>query len=236
MDVKGSVLPAPVAPVLTRPPRVSPEADKREHLLAAAARVVARDGTARFRIRDVALEAGVSTGVVHYYFGSKDEILVESLRWATRAPVERFAELRSGGDHVRSLAALLEVSLPHPGVLHDEYVLWLEFWSAVTHDPDLLPLCEELASSYRREVAELVRQGTAAGAFRPVVEPDVVTDRLIAMVDGLCFRCAVGYAWTPLDGVREMLRDFACEQLGIDPSALPLVQLETESRPTKECP
>jgi AcrR family transcriptional regulator len=49
----------------------------------------------------------VSTGVVHYYFGSKDEILVEALRWATRAPIQRFAELRRGGDHLKALAALL---------------------------------------------------------------------------------------------------------------------------------
>jgi len=100
-------VPAPMPPALLRPSRLSPESDKREHLLAAAARVLVRDGTAGLRIRDVALEAGVSTGVVHYYFGSKDEILVEALRWATRAPIQRFAELRRGGDHLKALAALL---------------------------------------------------------------------------------------------------------------------------------
>ena len=225
MAVKGATVPAPVAPALARPPRLSPESDKREHLLAAAARVIARDGTAGVRIRDVAMEAGVSTGVVHYYFGSKDEILIEALRWATRSPVERFTELRRDGDALLAVAALIEVSLPHPGVLHDEYVLWLEFWSAVSHDPSLLPLCEELAGSYRREVLDLVREGARTGAFRPVADPDTVADRLIAMVDGLCFRSAVGYSWMALDHVRAMLRAFACEQLGIPAGMLPEVTL-----------
>lgn len=199
--------------------------DRREQLIAAAARVLVRDGSAGMRVRDVAVEAGVSTGIVHYYFGSKDEILVDALRWAIGKPAERFAELRRDGDHLRVLATLLEVSLPHPGVLFDEYVLWLELWTAVTHDPALQPLCEELAADYREELVKLVREGTSAGAFHPIAAPDEVAERISAMVDGLCFRSVVGYSWTPLERVRTMLRAFACEQLGIVPANLPEMRL-----------
>jgi len=201
------------------------ELDRREYLLAAAARVLVRDGTAGMRVRDVAVEAGVSTGVVHYYFGSKDEMLVDALRWAIGKPAERFAEIRQDGDHLRVLACLLEVSLPHPGVLFDEYVLWLEFWTAVTHDTTLQTLCEELASEYRDEMVRLIREGTEAGAFRPVADVDIVAERISAMVDGLCFRSVVGYSWTPLDKVRDMIRSFACEQLGVAPADLPEIHL-----------
>lgn len=199
--------------------------DRREQLIAAAARVLVRDGSAGIRVRDVAVEAGVSTGIVHYYFGSKDEILVDALRWAIGKPAERFAEMRRDGDHLRVLATLLEVSLPHPGVLFDEYVLWLELWTAVTHDAALQPLCEELAADYREELVKLVQEGTAEGAFHPIAAPDEVAERISAMVDGLCFRSVVGYSWTPLDRVRTMLRAFACEQLGILPADLPEMRL-----------
>ncbi len=201
--------------------------DRREQLIAAAARVLVRDGSAGMRVRDVAVEAGVSTGIVHYYFGSKDEILVDALRWAIGKPAERFAELRRDGDHLRVLATLLEVSLPHPGVLFDEYVLWLELWTAVTHDAALQPLCEELAADYREELIKLVQEGTSAGAFRPIAAPDEVAERISAMVDGLCFRSVVGYSWTPLDRVRALLRAFACEQLGILPADLPEMRLSS---------
>ncbi len=199
--------------------------DRREHLMAAAARVLVRDGSAGMRVRDVAVEAGVSTGIVHYYFGSKDEMLVDALRWAIGKPAERFAALRLDGDYLRVLASLLEVSLPHPGVLFDEYVLWLELWTAATHDASLRPLCEELAADYRDELVKLVEEGTSAGAFHPVAEPGVVAERISAMVDGLCFRTVVGYSWTPLERVRGLLRQFACEQLGVDLDALPAIQL-----------
>lgn len=169
----------------------------------------------------------MSTGIVHYYFGSKDEMLVDALRWAIGKPAERFAELRRDGDHLRVLATLLEVSLPHPGVLFDEYVLWLELWTAVTHDAALQPLCEELAADYREELVKLVQEGTSAGAFHPIAAPDEVSERISAMVDGLCFRSVVGYSWTPLDRVRTMLRAFACEQLGIVPADLPEMRLSS---------
>ena len=199
--------------------------DRREHLMAAAARVLVRDGSAGMRVRDVAVEAGVSTGIVHYYFGSKDEMLVDALRWAIGKPAERFAALRVDGEYLRVLASLLEVSLPHPGVLFDEYVLWLELWTAATHDASLRPLCEELAADYRDELVKLVEEGTSAGAFHPVAEPRVVAERISAMVDGLCFRTVVGYSWTPLERVRGLLRQFACEQLGVDLDELPAIQL-----------
>lgn len=239
MGVKGATAsastrisaPAPTSPDLRRPSRLSPESDKREHLLAAAAQVLVRDGTAGLRIRDVAVAAGVSTGVVHYYFGSKDEILVEALRWAVRGPVRRLGDLRGSGDYARSLAAFLEMSLPHPGVLRDEYVLWLELWSAVCHDPSLLPVCEELTALFRGEVMELVNEGTEAGTFHPVASPTEVSERIIALVESLCLSSAIGYSWMPLDRVRHLLRSFACEQLGLDPADLPDVHLDHAEQP-----
>ncbi len=216
------------------PPNLSADdaLNRREHLMAAAARVLVRDGSAGMRVRDVAVEAGVSTGIVHYYFGSKDEMLVDALRWAIGKPAERFAELRRDGDHMRVLATLLEVSLPYPGVLFDEYVLWLELWTAVTHDASLQPLCEELAADYRDEMVKLIDDGTVSGVFRPVAEPSVVAERISAMVDGLCFRTVVGYSWTPLDRVRDLLRAFACEQLGVPLEDLPEIRLSRREEPS----
>ncbi len=223
--------PAPISPPRSRPSRVSPESDRREHLLAAAVDVLVRDGIAGLRIRDVAVAAGVSTGVVHYYFGTKDEILVEALRWAARVPVQRLGNLRQGPDYAQSVASFLEMSLPHPGVLRDEYVLWLELWSAVCHDATLLPVCEELTALFRSEVMALVSEGTQAGTFHPVTSPTEVSERIIALVESMCLSSAIGYSWLPLDRVRELLRSFVCEQLGLAPNELPYVHLNHAEQP-----
>ena len=65
--------------------RPSVEEERREQLIAAAARVIARSGYDAATVRDVAREAGVSTGVIAYYFDGKDDLFAHVLRAASRA-------------------------------------------------------------------------------------------------------------------------------------------------------
>src|SRR3954454_2171182 len=73
-----------------RPPGPDPRRPERlEQILAAACRAILERGFPATRIADIARAAGVSTGTVHYYFATKDEVLVAALKWAsahTRAP------------------------------------------------------------------------------------------------------------------------------------------------------
>jgi AcrR family transcriptional regulator len=52
-----------------------PLADRRDQLIAAAISIAARDGIEAATVRAVAVEAGVSAGVVHYCFSDKNELL-----------------------------------------------------------------------------------------------------------------------------------------------------------------
>ena len=63
--------------------------DRSEQILVAACRAIVRLGFGSTRIADVAREAGTSTGTVHYYFETKDDLLVAALRWANTRPYDR---------------------------------------------------------------------------------------------------------------------------------------------------
>ncbi|HPH94971.1 MAG TPA: TetR/AcrR family transcriptional regulator [Anaerolineaceae bacterium] len=56
--------------------------ERREKLLSAALRVLARRGLAATRIGDIAAEARASHGLVYYYFQSKEDIFIELVRRA----------------------------------------------------------------------------------------------------------------------------------------------------------
>src|SRR5215468_1196514 len=60
--------------------RVSNET--RERIVEAAERVLARDGYAATSVKDIAAEAGVAPGLVHYYFKTKDELVVAAVTHA----------------------------------------------------------------------------------------------------------------------------------------------------------
>src|ERR671932_454325 len=104
-----------------RPPGPDPRRPERlEQILAAACRAILERGFPATRIADIAGAAGVSTGTVHYYFATKDEVLVAALKWAS---ARLFARVERAGDQsaAKRLARLLAVSVPRPGPARDEY-------------------------------------------------------------------------------------------------------------------
>jgi len=188
---------------------------RREAILEAACGAIVERGFAATRIADIAQLAGTSTGTIHYYFETRDEVLMAALKWASE---RLFARIEAGAARSPSgrLAHLLAVAVPAPGPARDEYVLWIELWLRVLHEPSLLNDCEALSERWRSYFFAVVRDGVEAGEFTPLAPGDEVSDRLIAMVDGLGVETALGYRWTSPRRMHARLRAFAAEQLGAE--------------------
>lgn len=65
-----------------------PHGTGREALLAAAVRAVAREGPDGLSYRAVAREAGVTHGLVHYHFGSREKLVAEAYKWAVTRVID----------------------------------------------------------------------------------------------------------------------------------------------------
>jgi AcrR family transcriptional regulator len=203
-----------------RPPGHDPRRPERlEQILEAACVAILDRGFPATRIADIAAAAGVSTGTVHYYFATKDEVLIAALKWASG---RLFARIEKPGDDAaeRRLARLLAVSVPYPGPARDEYVLWIELWLRVLHQPDLLAQCEAISEQWRGYFHDAVRRGAESGAFTPAADADEVAERIVAFVDGVGFETALGYRWTSPERMHARIAAFAAEQLGVDPKTL----------------
>jgi AcrR family transcriptional regulator len=211
------------APARRRPGRPpGPDArrpERLEQILEAACRAILDRGFPATRIADIAAAAHVSTGTVHYYFATKDEVLVAALKWASG---RLFARIEEPGDPspTRRLRRLLAVAVPYPGPARDEYVLWIELWLRVLHRPDLIAQCEEFSAQWRGFFHAIVRDGVQRGEFAPTVDADEAAERLVAFVDGVGFETALGYRWTSPERMHARVADFAGEQLGISPEDL----------------
>jgi AcrR family transcriptional regulator len=76
-------------------------AQRREIFAAAALRVIMRDGIAGLTVREVAKEAGFTTGALTHYFHSKDQLLIEASEHSAllvRARMERRRRPAGDGD------------------------------------------------------------------------------------------------------------------------------------------
>ncbi len=165
-------------------PSVQPK--RREQLIAAAARVIARSGYDAATVRDVAREAGVSTGVIAYYFEGKDDLFAHVLRSASRAFRARLESSQDSAKTPRErLLAMAEAATPADEEAVRAHALWIDFWARAARDPALAGLTVRLYDGWRSEIAEAVREGQRAGAFRPDADPAAFARGYAAATDGL---------------------------------------------------
>jgi AcrR family transcriptional regulator len=165
----------------------------RERILAAAVDRIASDGIDDLRIARVATDAGVSTSLVHYHFETREALLAEALEYSYELAGD--VRIEDGADalgHVERLSLMADQFLPHTGVLERDWILWVELWLRAVRHPELRPTAVRLYARMREWLANAIREGQAAGAFRPEADPERIADRLMALGDGYGIRVLIG--------------------------------------------
>jgi AcrR family transcriptional regulator len=128
----------------TVPARRLPAAERRIQILEAAKRVLDRDGPIRFSLEDVARDAGVATTLPRHYFGSRDALLVETLKALIRDTFEPLVRR----DPALALDDRLRLYIRQIDQARSVHTLWLgaEF---------LHPEVEQVAEDLRRDLISL---------------------------------------------------------------------------------
>ena len=134
----------------------------RERILDAAIRRIASDGIDAVRIARIAMDAGVSTGLVHYHFATREALLAEALEHS----FANAGDLRTmRGDGL--LRAMIEECLPLPGEQELEWVLWVELWLRAVRHPELRPFAAEQYERMRVWLADAIQDGVERGSSCP---------------------------------------------------------------------
>ena len=151
----------------------------------ATIRCLAREGYSGLTMKKVAREAGVSQGILHYYFADKRAILVATLE-RVMADLHRrvLREARGTRDPRHRLRALIGVCLSVATEAREFWIVFVEFWGEMMHDRTLLRINAELYARVRRLIGSIVAQGTRSGLFRRV-NPEHAGAVILALVDGL---------------------------------------------------
>jgi AcrR family transcriptional regulator len=149
----------------------------RERILAAAVERIAAEGIDEVRIARVAMDAGVSTSLVHYHFDTREALLAEALEYS----YEHAADVRVG-EGEEGLAALVDQFLPHPGPLERDWILWVELWLRAIRHPELRPTASGLYDRMHTWLVERIEGD----------DPERAADRLMALADGYGVRVLIG--------------------------------------------
>jgi AcrR family transcriptional regulator len=137
----------------------------------------------------VAREAGVSRGLLHYYFGTKERLLVEVVRRDCDLRMQRMSETITGVESSEALLGALVQSLNETIAETPEFfVILLELHSLARRNAEIASELAELHRRVRGHLAGLLEQAREQGAIRLAGEPGAVSEVLFALADGLAMR------------------------------------------------
>jgi AcrR family transcriptional regulator len=189
--------------------------EKAQRIVEAMRRSVAQYGTAGSTFERVAREAGVSRGLLHYYFGTKEQLLVEAVRRDCQLRLQRL-ELQLVGAQTaddfiglmaRHLQEMIREDQLSTAQTADDFIdLMAQSLNETVHeDPDFVTLVFELFTlsrrnadiaaeyatlmrSMREQVAGMLTVAQDDGVLRLHAEPEAVAEILFSLGDGFALR------------------------------------------------
>jgi len=161
-------------------------------IVQAGIRVLARQGYARTSLMDIAREAGMSKGAVHYHFPTKDALIHVVLETATDAVQKRTIEAWSLGDNpFASLRKSLETLWEVRAKRSDEALVVADLLAQALYVESLRP---QLADFYRlaaAQIREYLEANLVSLGIRPKVSMDILPRLVIGLLDGLVMQAFV---------------------------------------------
>jgi AcrR family transcriptional regulator len=168
-------------------------ARRRAELVDAVFRIVSRDGIEHVSVRNVAREAGLSSGTLRHYFATQAELLAFALGEVEHRLRARLAPIGDGQLPRRALEQVLRqlVPLTSESVVHHQ--IWLAFVAKAITDPALQSLNARVYDDLRELLRRMVQS-----VVRPEQDLEMEVERLYALVDGLVVHAALRPdQWSP---------------------------------------
>ncbi len=195
--------------------RKKDQRERRNDLIAATRRRIVDQGLAPVRIRHIAAEAGLSPGLVSYYFPDLDDLF----RAVYRDAIDRFSTQRREmveqmGDPRERLTALIRSGLP-TGPDDETCILLYEFHPQVMRNA---AVTAQRALLYERQVGlyvSVLESGVAHGVFTLRGSAVSVGSNLVALEDAYGHHVVAGISVTR-EQAESYLIDFASTATGCD--------------------
>jgi AcrR family transcriptional regulator len=161
------------------------EGEKAQRIIEAMRASVGRRGAAGSTFDQVAREAGVSRGLLHYYFGSKERLLVEVVRHDSAVRIAEMEERLAKASDADEIVAALVVGLEEfiEGEPGSQAVIY-EMLSASRHSDEIRAELAELYRRSRAHLADALRVKEREGVVKLQGDPESVSSMLFALGDG----------------------------------------------------
>ena len=161
---------------------------RRAQLTRAAYKVVGEKGYSDFTIKDIAREAGLSTGLVHYYFKNKEDLLFKLLKGMNaNLKHDLNKALTVLDDPQEKLLAFCNEAFD---LVHKEkayFSVLVDFLAHINRNKRIHQAIVKLFQSYRDEIVAILKEGVAKGVFT-VVDVQLTSVIIVSLIQGNIFQ------------------------------------------------
>jgi AcrR family transcriptional regulator len=162
------------------------EAGRRSKIVHAAANVLGRQGYGATSLKDVAREAGVAPGLLHYYFESKEDLLLEVVVVMERQMIAEWRAAVAGvDDPLERIVAGLDHAEARCSEQPEFLRLVLDLYTASLSSPALRLRCAALCSHLVDEIEIEVRRALGPLPAYSLVAPRDLAGAIVAAIDGI---------------------------------------------------
>jgi len=188
--------------------RTASREQRRQQLIDATMKCIARNGMGSTSIGDVAKEAGLSQGIINLHFESKDNLLNETLRNLANDYKSQFDKTleKSGPGAADKLRALVELDL-RPAIIDKQKIaVWFAFWGEVKSRPTYRKICDELDQYYDEIIESLCATIITEGKYKGISQRNVGI-ALNSITNGMWLSCLVSPGTFNRNQAMEALHD-----------------------------
>lgn len=193
---------------------------RRIEMLRAAAELICERGFGDTRIADVAKRSGVSSALVIYYFGTRDRLLVDALRYSEESFYEAAEKMLAEVPSLRERMSLLirwtcvpEGKNEIPGA----WGLWFDLWAQAFRHDEIKAGRAELDARWRKMIVDALKSADSA-EFDSEVNPRTFALEFSALLDGLSIQVALEDPDVDSDVAYDIAMRFAERELGLAPA------------------
>jgi AcrR family transcriptional regulator len=158
---------------------------RRDEILSATWRVIARDGITGATIRAIAREANCSRGILAHYFDDKADILGSALVMSHRRVVARMNARADGLTGLEALRVVMLEALPLDGQRDLEAQIEISFWGRALGNPALRELQHAEFDRFAERLRGFLAEAEQDGELRDGVDLTLAAHQLLVLIDGL---------------------------------------------------
>ena len=189
-------------------PKVGMEPVRRKALVDATLRAVGDHGSLTVTMSEIARHAGVSAALAHHYFGSKEQLVLETIRSLLRQlRADTVAALGAAATPRERVSAVIRVNFQAHQFAPETVAAWLAFYTEAQRSEEtrrlLVVYARRLRSNFLASLRELC----------PLADAARIAEGASAMIDGLYLRQGLKSAPVSIDSSIALVEDYVTAHL-----------------------